>query len=221
MSVLELSGIRRDYGRGPVLDGLDLRVGRGEAVAILGPSGAGKSTLLNILGLLDRPDHGTYLLDGVDIGQASAADRARARARVIGFVFQSFHLLGRLPAQHNVEIGMAYAGIPVVERGDRARSALTAVGLEDQIQQPTATLSGGQQQRVAIARALARSPRVLLCDEPTGNLDRQSATEGLRLLETARREGVAVVVITHDETVAARQQRVLRLAHGRLHEVPA
>jgi ABC-type lipoprotein export system ATPase subunit len=217
--LIELRDVSRTYRRPtgetvPALREVSLRVERGEFVAIVGASGSGKSTLMNILGLLDRPEGGTYRLDGQDAGALGADAQARTRNRKIGFVFQSFHLLPRTSALENVELPLLYS-----EREDLAglgEKALARVGLADRMRHTPGELSGGQQQRVAIARALVNDPELVLADEPTGNLDTTAAGEILDLFAQLNREGRTVVLITHDPAMAARSQRVVRLTDGRV-----
>ncbi|WP_329133430.1 ABC transporter ATP-binding protein [Streptomyces sp. NBC_01476] len=196
----------------------DLRVHRGEFVTVVGPSGSGKSTLLNVLGLLDAPTQGRYLLDGIDTGAVGDAQRAALRGRRIGFVFQSFHLLPHRSAQENVELAMVYQRLPRRERRDRAASVLGRVGLAHRLGSPPAQLSGGERQRVAIARALVSRPSLLLCDEPTGNLDSDTAASVLGVLRGLHADGMTLLVITHDAHVAAQGSRTLALHDGVLRE---
>jgi putative ABC transport system ATP-binding protein len=198
------------------LDRVSLMIERGEFVAIMGSSGSGKSTLMNILGCLDVPTAGRYLLDGVDVRDIPEDDLADLRNRKIGFVFQSFNLVPRTTALANVELPLAYAGLPRAERRARAREALRAVGMEERSSHLPSELSGGQQQRVAVARALATNPSLLLADEPTGNLDSRSTYEILAILERLNDAGRTVVLITHEDTVAARARRIVRLGDGRV-----
>ncbi|MGW1224040.1 ABC transporter ATP-binding protein [Streptomyces sp. NPDC002530] len=196
----------------------DLRVDAGEFVTVVGPSGSGKSTFLNIAGLLDAPTHGTYLLDGYDTGALKDADRTALRGRRIGFVFQSFHLLPHRSALENVILAMVYNGTPRAERRPRAREALDRVGLGHRTDSLPTRLSGGERQRVAIARALAAGPSLLLCDEPTGNLDTANAATVLALLTELHAEGMTVLLITHDPGIAARGQRTVTIRDGILDE---
>ncbi|WP_406222792.1 ABC transporter ATP-binding protein [Streptomyces canus] len=196
----------------------DLSVERGEYVAVVGPSGSGKSTFLNIVGLLDAPTSGHYLFDGVDAASLRDAERAALRGRRIGFVFQAFHLLPHRSAEENVLLAMVYNGTPRAERGRRAREALVRVGLGHRIDAMSSRLSGGERQRVAIARAVAAWPALLLCDEPTGNLDSVTAAAVLATLDDLHAGGLTVVVITHDPTVAARAQRTLTIRDGVLRD---
>jgi putative ABC transport system ATP-binding protein len=222
--VVRTRAVTRAYQRGsisvPALRGIDLEVAAGEWVAIVGPSGSGKSTLLNILGLLDRPDTGTYELLGQDVSALGDARRAATRNRRIGFVFQSFNLLARTSALENVAAPLLYRGVRRAERLARARAALEQVGLGDRLDHDPAQLSGGQLQRVAIARALVGNPTLLLADEPTGNLDSGFGNEILALIARLHHEGSTIVMITHDPTVAARAGRQLRLHDGWLLTAP-
>jgi putative ABC transport system ATP-binding protein len=217
--MIELQGIGRTYrrpGGEPVvaLREVSLPIERGDFVAIVGTSGSGKSTLMNVLGLLDRPDTGRYLLDGEDVAGLDVNRQARVRNRRIGFVFQAFHLLPRTTALENVELPLLYS-----DRADIAglgRRALEQVGLADRIDHRTSELSGGQQQRVAIARALVNEPDLLLADEPTGNLDAKSAAEVLSVFDSLNRAGRTIVLVTHDPNVAAHCARIARLEDGRI-----
>lgn len=207
-----------------ILRELDLRVGAGEVIAIVGRSGSGKSTLLNVLGLLDTPTYGTFLLDGRDVSGLKDAERSRLRGDTLGFIFQQFHLMDRRTALENVAEPLLYG--PVAEmttRHERAATLLDQVGLADRAHSMPHLLSGGEQQRVAIARALVRHPRIVLADEPTGALDEATGERVLSLLfDLVRAEGVTMILVTHDPDVAARADRVLTLDHGSLHEaVPA
>jgi len=217
--VIELEEIRKRYVHpaGGVIDalaGVSLSIERGEFVAITGPSGSGKSTLMNVLGLLDTPTSGRYLFESQDVSRLGAADRAHFRNKQIGFVFQSFHLLARTTALENVELPLVYS--------DRAstdglgKRALEAVGLADRTSHRPGELSGGQQQRVAIARALVNEPDLILADEPTGNLDAQSASEVLEVLRRLNADGRTIVLVTHDPAIAAWARRVVRLDGGRV-----
>jgi len=199
------------------LRGIDLRIEAGELVAIMGPSGSGKSTLMNILGCLDIPDAGSYLLQGRDVTGLSTDELAALRNREIGFVFQNFNLLPRTSALENVETPLIYAGVGRRERRQRAVEALQRMGLGDRLSHLPSQLSGGQQQRVAIARALVTRPSLLLADEPTGNMDSVTSGETLGLLEALnRREGLTILLITHEQEVAGRAGRSLVLRDGRL-----
>ncbi|MFE2555130.1 ABC transporter ATP-binding protein [Streptomyces sp. NPDC059352] len=196
----------------------ELAVERGEFVAVVGPSGSGKSTFLNVAGLLDAPTEGTYLLDGIDTAELPDRDRTALRGRRIGFVFQAFHLMPHRSAAENVMLSMVYAAVPRAERRVRAREALERVGLAHRVDAFPGRLSGGERQRVAIARALAGRPSLLLCDEPTGNLDSGNAETVLSLLGELHTSGMTVVVITHDSEVAARADRTVTIRDGVLSE---
>ncbi|OPG11845.1 macrolide ABC transporter ATP-binding protein [Microbispora sp. GKU 823] len=198
------------------LRGVSLRIGQGEFAAIVGPSGSGKSTLMHLLGCLDRPTSGTLRVNGVDVATLDDAGLAGLRNRTIGFVFQSFHLLARTSALDNVALPLVYRGVFRAERRERARAALEAVGLGHRLTHRPSQMSGGEQQRVAIARALVGDPRVLLADEPTGNLDTRNGEEVMGLLERLNEGGVAVVLVTHDAEVAARARRQIHVRDGRI-----
>ncbi|KXB31046.1 macrolide ABC transporter ATP-binding protein [Dechloromonas denitrificans] len=220
MALIELSGIERVFQLGDTevhaLSGLDLNIEAGEYVAVMGPSGSGKSTLLNLLGLLDRPNAGTYRLEGRDVTTLSPDEQARVRSERIGFVFQSFHLVPRLTAAENIALPMTLAGIPATERNRRVAQALQDFGLEHRADHRPDQLSGGQRQRVAIARATIMQPALILADEPTGNLDRQTGEEVMHLLEALNSKGVTLVVVTHDQVLGARSRRQLAMEDGRL-----
>lgn len=220
--MLELQDITKVYRLGkvavPALQGVSFRIERGETVAIMGPSGSGKSTLLNILGCLDLPTRGRYLLDGVDVARLSGNALATIRNRKIGFVFQQFNLLGRATALRNVELPLLYAG---VEKGrkQRALAALEAVGLAERVHHRPLEMSGGEQQRVAIARAIVNDPAIILADEPTGNLDTKTGEAIMDLLlHLNRKRGLTLILVTHDPSIGAQAQRILRLRDGRLEE---
>ncbi|MGH3831007.1 MAG: ABC transporter ATP-binding protein [Pseudonocardiaceae bacterium] len=214
--MIQLESLIKAYQMGkvavPVLHGIDLTIDDGDMVAIMGPSGSGKSTLMNILGCLDIPTSGRYLLDGTDVSQLSGNRLAKIRSKKIGFVFQSFNLVSRTNAIRNVELPLVYAGVR--DRRSRARLALEQVGLGDRQKHLPNELSGGQQQRVAIARALINDPAILLADEPTGNLDSASSAEIMKLLRALNDGGHTVVIITHEEEVASFAKRVVRLRDG-------
>ena len=218
--LIELSGIERVFQLGDsevhALHQLDLRIDSGEYVAVMGPSGSGKSTLLNLLGLLDRPNAGTYRLEGRDVTTLSPEEQARVRSERIGFVFQSFHLLPRLTAAENIALPMILAGIAPAERKRRVEQALKDYGLANRAEHRPNQLSGGQRQRVAIARATIMQPAVILADEPTGNLDRATGEEVMRLLEELNGKGVTLIVVTHDAALGARAHRQLRMEDGEL-----
>jgi putative ABC transport system ATP-binding protein len=221
-NVIHLDRVGRTFGTSPPVHALrrvELTVARGDYLAIVGPSGSGKSTLLNVLGLLDRPTDGTFWLDGIDTGSLGDAARAALRAERIGFVFQSFHLLPHRSAMENVMLGALYQGIGRRERRRRAIDALDRVGLSRRATFLPTRLSGGERQRVAVARALVARPSLLLCDEPTGNLDSVNTDAVLDLFDELLATGLTVVVITHDHDVATRAQRRVRIIDGRLSEV--
>jgi len=219
-TMIQVRALEKSYptGSGPltVLRGLDFHIAAGESVAIVGASGSGKSTLLNVLGLLDAFDSGTYALAGHDTRNLDDATAARMRNELLGFVFQSFHLLGDKDAVDNVALPLFYRNTPRRERRRRAIAMLERVGLADRLDHHPNQLSGGQKQRVAIARALVTEPKVLLADEPTGALDSSTSTEILALLESVVAEGKTLILVTHDLEVAARMQRTIRLHDGRI-----
>ena len=221
MSLIELNEISKVYHMGQIevhaLRGVSMQVESGEMLAIMGASGSGKSTLMNVVGCLDQPSEGTYLLDGQNVGRLSDDRLAEIRNRQIGFVFQTFNLLPRTNALQNVTLPMIYDGVGLAERRERARQALTAVGLADRLRHAPNELSGGQQQRVAIARALVNEPSILLADEPTGNLDSTSGAEVMELLQTLHRErGITVILVTHDPEVARQTSRIIYLHDGQI-----
>ncbi len=220
MALIELKGIERVFQLGDAavhaLAGLDLRIDNGEYVAVMGPSGSGKSTLLNLLGLLDRPNTGSYLLEGRDVTTLSPDEQARVRSERIGFVFQSFHLVPRLTAAENISLPMMLAGIPARERNARVATALAGFGLVNRADHRPDQLSGGQRQRVAIARATIMQPALILADEPTGNLDRHTGEEVVSLLEALNASGVTLIVVTHDQAMGARARRQIVMEDGRI-----
>lgn len=201
------------------LRGVHLTVERGDYLAIVGPSGSGKSTMLNTLGLLDRPSTGRYELEGIDTSQLTEDERADLRGGALGFVFQSFHLLAHRTVLDNVMLATAYAQVPKAEREDLARAALDRVGLSHRLHFHPSTLSGGERQRVAIARAVSTSPRLLLADEPTGNLDRENSQRIMELFEELGQDGLTIIMITHDHAVAEAAARRVRIADGELLEI--
>ena len=219
--VIDLRDVARVYAVGEdvlvrALDGVTLQIGRGEFVAIMGSSGSGKSTLMNIVGCLDVPTSGRYLIDGTDVADIAEDDLADLRNRKIGFVFQSFNLVPRTSALANVELPLAYAGLGRVDRRQRAIDALAAVGMATRIHHQPSELSGGQQQRAAVARAIVTNPSLVLADEPTGNLDSHSTEEVLDIFTRLNDEGRTVVLITHEPDVAARARREIRIGDGRV-----
>ena len=217
--VAELRGISKIYGSGDLevkaLDQLNLTVQEGDYLAVMGASGSGKSTAMNILGCLDRPTSGSYRLNGMAVEQLDDDALADVRNRSLGFVFQQFHLLGHASAMENVMLPMIYAGVPREERIERAQSALRRVGLAQRLENKPNQLSGGQQQRVAIARAIINRPTLLLADEPTGALDSSTTAEVLELFDELHHQGITLVMVTHEDDVAARAQRIARFQDGR------
>ena len=216
--MISLTGITRTYevGGRPVnaLRGVDLHVPDGDYLAVMGPSGSGKSTLLNVLGCLDRPTAGSYVLDGREVANLSDQELALVRRHKIGFVFQAFHMVPRLTAKGNVELPMTFAGVPPEERSRRAEAALLSVGLAARMDHRPDQLSGGERQRAAIARAVVMGPTLLLADEPTGNLDSVSGGEVVALLEAMNAGGLTLVVVTHDAVLGGRARRQIRMADG-------
>ena len=196
------------------LHGVSLSIAAGEFVAIMGSSGSGKSTFMNILGCLDRPTAGQYFLDGVDISRLTSNERADIRSAKLGFVFQSFNLLPRTSALENVELPLVYSALPLAEQKERAKAALKAVGLEGREQHLSKQLSGGQQQRVAIARALVNAPRVILADEPTGNLDSATSAEIMEIFAALNRQGITIILVTHENDIAAYARRRIVFRDG-------
>ncbi len=220
--MIQMKNITKTYRMGTqevhALRGVDLQVNKGEFVAIMGPSGSGKSTLMNVIGCLDAPSSGTYILDDVDVSQMSDNQQARVRNQRIGFVFQQFNLLPRTTALKQVALPLMYGGLGRGERLKRAKEALTAVGLSERMDHKPDELSGGQQQRVAIARALATNPSIILADEPTGALDTTTGEEILGIFKQLNSQGITVVVITHDPDVAAVAQRTIWIRDGVIQE---
>jgi putative ABC transport system ATP-binding protein len=218
-SLIELQGVTKVYGTGSAemkaLRGIDLHISQGDFAAVMGPSGSGKSTCMNILGCLDTPSNGAYLFEGVDVGKLSRDQRALLRRHYLGFVFQGFNLLNRTSAIENVELPLVYRGIPADERRESALRALEAVGLKGWETHTPGELSGGQQQRVAIARAIVTDPKVLLADEPTGNLDSARSREIMEMLAAFNREsGITIVLVTHDADMASYAKRIIRFLDG-------
>jgi len=221
-AIIRLDHVSRVYQVGEsevrALDDVSLAIAPGEFAAIMGPSGSGKSTMLNVLGCLDTPTSGRYVLDGEPVENLSEDRLAEVRQRKIGFVFQAYHLVGRMTAARNVELPLMFAGVDPRERRERVRAALEAVGLAARMEHRPSQLSGGERQRVAIARAMVMEPRILLADEPTGNLDSKSGEDIVTLLERLNAAGLTLVLVTHDPRVAAHARRVLRMRDGEIVE---
>ncbi|PYQ57892.1 MAG: macrolide ABC transporter ATP-binding protein [Acidobacteria bacterium] len=219
-NLIEMHGLTRVYQLGPqeihALQGIDLIVKHGEYVAIMGPSGSGKSTLMNIIGCLDRPTEGKYILDGIPVETMEDDQLAAVRNKKIGFVFQTFNLLPRTTALQNVELPLVYAKMPRAERHAQAQEALVAVGLGDRMSHQPNELSGGQRQRVAIARALVNKPSLLLADEPTGNLDSQTGREILDLFHDLHSRGNSIIMVTHEDDVAREAKRIIHIRDGKV-----
>ena len=221
MILAQLINLTKTYHMGAdvvveALRGVDLTLEEGEYIAVMGPSGSGKSTLLNLIGCLDRPTHGQYLLGGEDVSHLSDAELSAVRGRRIGFVFQSFNLIPQLSALDNIEVPLFYQGVPRHERRRRSLDLAERVGLGDRARHKPMELSGGEQQRVAIARALANDPLILLADEPTGNLDSKTGAEILALFDDLAKRGGTCIVVTHDPSVGRRTHRIVRMADGRV-----
>lgn len=218
--IIKLVGLTRQYRMGPnvvaAVDGIDLEIGRGEAVALVGPSGSGKSTLLNLIGGLDRPTSGEIWVDGENIARAPARSLVEHRRKRIGFVFQSFNLLAYRSASENVEVPMMLGGLSRTDRRQRAIQLLEKMGLGARTDHRPSQLSGGEQQRVAVARALANQPSILLADEPTGNLDSATGMEVMALLRSLNEEGLTLIIVTHDMTVASYANKIVRLRDGKI-----
>ena len=222
--MIELRGVSRSYPGEPPVHALrpsTLQVHRGDYLTVVGPSGSGKSTLLNLLGLLDRPSEGAYLLDGIDTSELTEDERTALRGTRLGFVFQSFHLIDHRTATENVVLGLLYRDVSPAERRARAVRALESVNLGHRLEARPSTMSGGERQRVAIARALVGGPSVLLCDEPTGNLDSRTTESVLGILDELHQQGITIVVITHEDSVARRGTRTVRISDGVLTELVA
>ena len=219
-TLIEFDGVCKYYQMGDTLvkaaDHVSFKINKGEFVAIVGQSGSGKSTCMNIIGCLDVPTEGTYLLDGKDVGKMSRRELAHIRNEKLGFIFQQYNLLPKLTLLENVEVPLVYAGIPAAQRHATAKAALERVGLGNKLKNLPNQLSGGQQQRVSIARALARGPAVILADEPTGALDSHTSREVLGMLQQMHDEGHTVVLITHDNSIAVQADRIIRLEDGRV-----
>jgi putative ABC transport system ATP-binding protein len=216
--VIDINKIGKTYKIGEVvvnaLETIDLKIEKGEYVALMGPSGSGKSTLMNILGCLDTPSRGSYKLNGIDVSHMTDNELAEIRNKEIGFIFQTFNLLPRNSSLENVALPLVYAGIGKTERLETAKKALVSVGLGDRVEHKPNELSGGQRQRVAIARALVNKPAIILADEPTGNLDTKTSYEIMDLLEEIHKKGNTVIIVTHEEDIAKRAKRIVRLRDG-------
>jgi len=219
-ALIDITGLTRRYliGREEVfaLNGVNLQIFKGEYVALMGPSGSGKSTLMNIIGCLDTPTSGTYILNGKYVSQMKENELAEIRNKEIGFVFQTFNLMPRQSALDNVALPLIYAGIPKTERLSRAKDVIRGVGLEDRMLHKPNELSGGQRQRVAIARALVNNPSILLADEPTGNLDSKTSAEIMQLFEELHKKGNTIILVTHEEDIARYAKRIVRLKDGKV-----
>lgn len=221
-ALIHLENMKKIYNPGEnevrALDGIDLDIEKGDLVAIVGHSGSGKSTLMNMLGCLDTPTSGKYVLDGQDVASMTDNQLADVRNKEIGFIFQGFNLISNLDAVGNVELPLVYRGVSKNERKQLAMEALKSVGLEDRMKHKPNEMSGGQQQRVAVARAVAAKPPIILADEPTGNLDTKSTQEIMEILKELHRSGRTVIIITHDEEIASQAHRVIRILDGRIEE---
>lgn len=219
-TAIKVVGLTKEYNMGKVkvaaLKGVDLEVPVGQLMAIMGPSGSGKSTLMNILGCLDRPTSGSYFLEGSDVSKKNDDELASIRNRNIGFIFQTFNLLARTDAMANVELPLVYRGMPTKERRERASAALEAVGLGERIHHRPNELSGGEQQRVAIARAIAGDPKIILADEPTGNLDSRSGEEVMAIFQSLHTRGITMILVTHDPDIARHAERIVSVKDGHL-----
>lgn len=221
-ALIHIENMKKIYNPGEnevrALDGIDLDIEKGDLVAIVGHSGSGKSTLMNMLGCLDTPTSGKYVLDGQDVASMTDNQLADVRNKEIGFIFQGFNLISNLDAVGNVELPLVYRGVSKNERKQLAMEALKSVGLEDRMKHKPNEMSGGQQQRVAVARAVAAKPPIILADEPTGNLDTRSTQEIMEILKELHRSGRTVIIITHDEEIASQAHRVIRILDGRIEE---
>ena len=221
-ALIHIENMKKIYNPGDnevrALDGIDLDIEKGDLVAIVGHSGSGKSTLMNMLGCLDTPTSGKYVLDGQDVASMTDNQLADVRNKEIGFIFQGFNLISNLDAVGNVELPLVYRGVSKNERKQLAMEALKSVGLEDRMKHKPNEMSGGQQQRVAVARAVAAKPPIILADEPTGNLDTKSTQEIMEILKELHRSGRTVIIITHDEEIASQAHRVIRILDGRIEE---
>lgn len=218
--VIDVQNVIKKYVTGEIdftaLKGINLQIKEGEFTSIMGPSGSGKSTFMNILGCLDRMDSGSYILNGKDVSDLKDNELAYIRNKEIGFVFQAFNLLPRMTILENVELPMAYAGVPLKERRERAMAALDKVGLSDRVKHRPNEISGGQKQRVAIARAIVNTPAVIMADEPTGNLDTKSSVEIMKIFQDINNEGATVIMVTHEPDIAQHTKRIVRFRDGEI-----
>ena len=214
--MIEVINLQKSFGDNKVLDGIDMNIEKGEIVVVIGPSGSGKSTLLNLIGLLDQPTAGTILIHDTDVSRMSDREAARFRNKSLGFVFQNFHLVPSLNVMDNVELPLLYGRVAAVERKERVKEVLNMVGLSHRMKHFPSQLSGGQCQRVAIARAIVGHPEIILADEPTGNLDSRMGEEIMDILLELNELGVTVVMVTHDEHIASKTGRIVRLLDGKL-----
>ena len=222
-NLIELRNVYKIYGEGlesevRALDGVSLSIGRGEFIAVVGQSGSGKSTMMNVLGCLDIPTYGSYLLNGTDVSELTDKELSRIRNKQIGFIFQQYNLIQNLSVLENVELPLIYQGIDPIDRREMAMTALERVGLADRFRHKPTQMSGGQQQRVAIARAIATRPPIIMADEPTGALDSKTGLEVLEFLRQLNHEGSTIILITHDNGIAATARRIIRLADGKVIE---
>ena len=222
-NLIELRNVYKIYGEGlesevRALDGVSLSIGRGEFIAVVGQSGSGKSTMMNVLGCLDIPTYGSYLLNGTDVSELTDKELSRIRNKQIGFIFQQYNLIQNLSVLENVELPLIYQGIDPIDRREMAMTALERVGLADRFRHKPTQMSGGQQQRVAIARAIATRPPIIMADEPTGALDSKTGLEVLEFLRQLNHEGSTIILITHDNGIAATARRIIRLADGKVVE---
>ena len=222
-NLIELRNVYKIYGEGlesevRALDGVSLSIGRGEFIAVVGQSGSGKSTMMNVLGCLDVPTYGSYLLNGTDVSELTDKELSRIRNKQIGFIFQQYNLIQNLSVLENVELPLIYQGIDPIDRREMAMTALKRVGLADRFRHKPTQMSGGQQQRVAIARAIATRPPIIMADEPTGALDSKTGLEVLEFLRQLNDEGSTIILITHDNGIAATARRIIRLADGKVIE---
>lgn len=221
MALIEIKSLKKIYDKGEenefhALDGIDLEIEKGDFISIMGVSGSGKSTLMNIIGCLDKPTSGLYMLEGEEIEKLSQSELVKIRRNKIGFIFQNFNLLPRMQAVKNVELPLVYKGVRPKERRKKAKKMLSEVGLENKVRHKPSMLSGGEMQRVAIARALVNDPTILLADEPTGNLDTKSGNQVMELLKGLNKKGVTIIVVTHDQKIADQTNRIVNIIDGKI-----